>query len=172
MYIGAKCGEKFPKVRDPVGFIQKKKWNVRIVQKEGSLLSSEVLLIGHRKATDAIVKAWSKDIENARFVIEKITQAEVNESISASSSPNNITSSRQPQTEAHTQKKRLIIASDKDSDNVSEDNERDLNERSIISHKRHQPNATSAADKNINANPNQQHSNPLNENAEGDEDED
>lgn len=119
MYVVAQCGEKFPKVRDPVSFIQKKNWNVRIVQKEGSQLSSEGLFIVHRKATDAIVKAWTKDIENGNFIIEKISQTEVNQTTSSledADTSNGHQKSSNHNSSAHLPKKRLIIHSDDDSE--------------------------------------------------------
>lgn len=71
--------EIFPKVRDPVSYIQTKRWKVKIVQKPGSALSSQDLLVGHRKATDSIVKAWIKDIQDRNFVIAALSESEINQ---------------------------------------------------------------------------------------------
>lgn len=64
-------GQSFPKGEDPIGEIESKRWPVQIVQKPGCLLKAEDLLPGHRRITDAIVRLWSKDIENGLFVIER-----------------------------------------------------------------------------------------------------
>ncbi|EGG03946.1 uncharacterized protein MELLADRAFT_89771 [Melampsora larici-populina 98AG31] len=68
-----------PKVPDPVSYIQTKRWKVQIVQKPGSSLSSQDLLVGHRKATDSIVKAWIKDIQDKNFVLEALSESEINQ---------------------------------------------------------------------------------------------
>ncbi|EGF98564.1 uncharacterized protein MELLADRAFT_73572, partial [Melampsora larici-populina 98AG31] len=44
---------------------------IRIVQKEGSLLSKEMLMDGHRLAKDAVVKLWLADIESGKFTVER-----------------------------------------------------------------------------------------------------
>ncbi|KAH9808172.1 hypothetical protein DFH28DRAFT_1088085 [Melampsora americana] len=64
-------GNIFPKVRDPEGEIERRGWPIRIIQKEGSLLSKDALKTGHRNAKDSTIRLWLKDIENQNFVIEK-----------------------------------------------------------------------------------------------------
>ncbi|KAH9819433.1 hypothetical protein DFH28DRAFT_1145117 [Melampsora americana] len=185
----AQCGEKFPKVRDPVSHIQKKKWNVRIVQKEGSLLSSEALLVGHRKATDVIVKAWTKDIENGNFIIEKILQSEVNQATStvdAGASNGNENIPNHNGSSALTLKKQHIIDSDNDSENSDRPAPGELaaclkdlacggsgDGASTNRRKKHQPNATITSNvHNTNPNPTQQHSDSSAENPALDEESD
>lgn len=76
-------GKPFPKCKDPVAYIEKKKWPVKIVQKPGSLLDAGDILPGHRDITDAIVRRWSKDIENGLFILESIdidTNAQIQQS--------------------------------------------------------------------------------------------
>ncbi|KAH9821189.1 hypothetical protein DFH28DRAFT_883721 [Melampsora americana] len=41
-----------------------------IVQKEGSLLSKDMLMDGHHLAKDAVVKLWLADIESGKFTVE------------------------------------------------------------------------------------------------------
>ncbi|EGG13014.1 uncharacterized protein MELLADRAFT_87071 [Melampsora larici-populina 98AG31] len=69
-------GKTFPKLEDPVDEIKMKGWPIRIVQKEGSLLSEEELKTGHCLAKSSTVKNWLKDIEEKRFVIELIPDSE------------------------------------------------------------------------------------------------
>lgn len=82
LFIAAQVPEEdtFPKNFDPATTLMKR-WNLRIVQKPGSVLTSEALKTGHRKATDAIIRAWTKDIESNNFILEKIkiTEAEQEE---------------------------------------------------------------------------------------------
>ncbi|KAH9818879.1 hypothetical protein DFH28DRAFT_925644 [Melampsora americana] len=63
-------GKSFPKIVDPVGHMNNKKWPFWIVQKPGSLLKTKDLYLGHRKATDAVIRVWLKDIEDGLFSIE------------------------------------------------------------------------------------------------------
>ncbi|KAH9817298.1 hypothetical protein DFH28DRAFT_890079 [Melampsora americana] len=63
-------GNIFPKVPDPQGEMDRRGWGIRIVQKDGSLLSEDALKQGHRAAKDATIRLWLKDIEEKRFVIE------------------------------------------------------------------------------------------------------
>ncbi|EGG04912.1 uncharacterized protein MELLADRAFT_88330 [Melampsora larici-populina 98AG31] len=62
--------DTFPKLDDPAQRMNRKGWELKIVQKSGSLLKPEELLRGHRGVTDAMVQAWIKDIENGLFLIE------------------------------------------------------------------------------------------------------
>ncbi|EGG07683.1 uncharacterized protein MELLADRAFT_71666 [Melampsora larici-populina 98AG31] len=64
-------GNIFPKVPDPEGELELRGWPIRIIQKEGSLLSKDALKAGHRKAKDSTRQLWLKDIENKNFVIER-----------------------------------------------------------------------------------------------------
>ncbi|EGG11803.1 uncharacterized protein MELLADRAFT_90762 [Melampsora larici-populina 98AG31] len=64
-------GGVFPKKPNPVAAIEAKGWPVKIVQKAGSMLNRCDLDIGHRKVPYAVVKLWSKDIENGNFTIVK-----------------------------------------------------------------------------------------------------
>ncbi|KAH9813487.1 hypothetical protein DFH28DRAFT_896471 [Melampsora americana] len=66
----------FPKKANPADAMKKKGWKIKIVQEPESLLRPEDLLIGHRKVTDAVVKAWTTDIQNKKFRIEPISQSD------------------------------------------------------------------------------------------------
>ncbi|EGG09702.1 uncharacterized protein MELLADRAFT_95144 [Melampsora larici-populina 98AG31] len=60
----------FPKMPDPIAHIKKRGWPIEVIQKPGSKLSPTDLLKGHRKATNAVIQVWLKDIEDGLFVIE------------------------------------------------------------------------------------------------------
>ncbi|EGG06870.1 uncharacterized protein MELLADRAFT_86305 [Melampsora larici-populina 98AG31] len=62
--------DTFPKLDDPAQRMNRKGWELKIVQKPGSLLKPEELLRGHRGVADAMVQAWIKDIKNGLFLIE------------------------------------------------------------------------------------------------------
>ncbi|KAH9820117.1 hypothetical protein DFH28DRAFT_924624 [Melampsora americana] len=63
-------GRPFPKGKDRVGYIKNKNWSTQIVCKSGSLLKEDNILPGHWNITNAIVRLWSKDIENGLFLIK------------------------------------------------------------------------------------------------------
>lgn len=71
-------GSKFPKTENPIGVIAARGWPIKIVQKPGSKLQESNLFTGHRKATDAVVKIWLKDIEDGNFTIESTRDQETN----------------------------------------------------------------------------------------------
>ncbi|KAH9814914.1 hypothetical protein DFH28DRAFT_894025 [Melampsora americana] len=71
-------GSKFPKTENPIGVIAARGWPIKIVQKPGSKLKESNLFTGHRKATDAVVKIWLKDIEDGNFTIERTCDQETN----------------------------------------------------------------------------------------------
>ncbi|EGG04659.1 uncharacterized protein MELLADRAFT_88701 [Melampsora larici-populina 98AG31] len=69
-------GNIFPKLEDPQGEMVERGWPIRIVQKPGSLLSPELLELGHRRAKGSTIQLWLKDIESGHFAIELIPEAE------------------------------------------------------------------------------------------------
>ncbi|EGF98961.1 uncharacterized protein MELLADRAFT_95018 [Melampsora larici-populina 98AG31] len=65
-------GHKFPKCGFPEEEMKERGLSVRLVQKEGSLLSKEELDAGHHRAKGPTIKSWLEDIKNGVFLVERV----------------------------------------------------------------------------------------------------